>query len=106
MRVLLLVILLSGCSASPYVKLSGGHILSQREDFDYRITDGQTESVNNPCDASFRAEIGLEKRVAEHIVIGAAYSHNSNIDCGWPRDDYNEYYKKSVEVSVKVGGIN
>ena len=99
MRILLLVVLLSGCA--PYMKLSGGHIISQRDDGDYRTGEYRA----NPCDSSFRGEIGLEKRVSKHVVTGIAYTHNSNIDCGWPRDDYSEYRKNSVEVSVKIGGV-
>lgn len=102
MKYLIIVLLLTGCSSlKPYAKVSAGHIVSQREYYTYQDSVYKT----NPCDVSARAEIGVEKRVSSTLVMGLLYSHNSNLDCGRPFDDFDEFFKNSVEVSLKMGGV-
>ena len=93
---ILVVCLLGACTSEPYAELSFGHIVSQT---DYVSLPSYEK---NRCDTSFRGELGVEKKVTDRLRLQLKYSHNSNIDCGKPVDDFNEFVKNAIEVGIRI----
>lgn len=86
---LLSLILLSGCSATPYAKVGVGYKIDELELY---YDDGS--SGNEPLSA--RIEAGFE---SENISYGV--SHHSQWFSGFPFDDKVEYYKTELFVDYK-----
>lgn len=102
MRTLLLIALLglSGCAASPYAKFAVGYQIDDWSDWYVRTERDWQCDRNLP----FQGELGFEWTTG----WSAFYEHQSWILCGGPlpaADGRPELYRDAVWVAKKFGGV-
>lgn len=85
---LLLLLLLSGCSTTPYAEAFIG----------YRVGNQSFESCSNE-NAGIR--LGVEKQFTKHIIGKLEYEHISHLLCGRPFNNQPEAYADHVGVVIR-----
>jgi len=90
-KLILIIILLSGCAVKPYAELSAGYTLHQTPDY-WLTVDGKVAPI---CQIPVNIGIGVEHKTG----FFAELTHRSNADCSYP-----ELTNDSVTVGYKIGG--
>lgn len=91
-----ILLLLSGCAATPYAEVSLGYQINGMTD--YWIQTGNPNQC--PKNIKFDGEVGLE--LPKDWTIG--YHHQSWLLCGGPFNHRPEIYADDIRVTKKFGG--
>ncbi len=83
--VLMMVVLITSCSGTPYVRAGLGYKYHEM-----KVGDDYCKSK-----VSGRVEAGV---ITEYFIYG--WAHHSQPSCGWPANDTPEYFKSELFVDL------